>query len=199
MKKHTKNKGKRELPGADAFKLMGHQSVRTTFKLTENAIQIISAASVHLGVKQKSLFEHLIGEIKSFESFAHEFQSHKFEKEPRFQKTYVLSKKSLLSLKKASENFHTPRDVLVEYSIRRLKPVIENERIKHRQRKKILKDLALYKDQGEKLLKKSEKLLGEDDPVHDKIEKMITNCVAIHKNIETFIEKCEIIENFELD
>ncbi len=199
MKKQNKNRDRKKLPGADAFKLMGHQSVRTTFKLTESAIQIISAASVHLGVKQKSLFEHLIEDIKSLESFAREFQPHRFEKEARLQKTYVISRKTLSSLKEASENFHTPRDILVEYSIRRLKPVIENERIKHRQRKKILKELALYKEHGENLLKKSQKLLGEDDPVHEKIEKMIMNCEATHKNIETFIQKCDIIENFEMD
>jgi len=40
--------------------LRGRQSVRTTFKLSERSIDALSILAGQLGIKQKSLFDHLI-------------------------------------------------------------------------------------------------------------------------------------------
>jgi hypothetical protein len=47
-----------ELPQPDAENLRGRQSVRATFKLSARAIEALSIVAVHLGIKQKSLFDH---------------------------------------------------------------------------------------------------------------------------------------------
>ena len=49
------------LPQTTVSDLRGKQSVRATFKLSQKTINAMSIVSVHLGIKQKSLFDHLMG------------------------------------------------------------------------------------------------------------------------------------------
>ncbi|GBC62039.1 hypothetical protein DENIS_3002 [Desulfonema ishimotonii] len=187
------------LPGTSAADLMGRQSVRATFRLTEHAISAISIVAAHLGIKQKSLFDHLIEDIRSLEMIAREIES-RSEPDPPFrvQKTYVISRKTLSYLEKACEQYDAPRDALVEYSVRRLLPLIVREREKHNRRKEILRDLKAYVRMGEALLEKSRDLLGEDDPVSDRIGKTVASAQNSSDVIETYIEKGKSIEEFEI-
>ena len=176
--------------------LRGRQSVRATFKLSERAISAVSIVATHLGIKQKSLFDHLIDDARSLDMIATEIQSDPFYELDRVQKTYVISRKTLSCLGEAAERFDAPRDALVEYSIRRLLPIINEERAKHRKRKEILEELTEYLEQGEKLLKKSKASLGEDDPVHGKFESAMAVARNAQKSIACFVEKGKIIEEF---
>ncbi len=176
--------------------LRGRQSVRATFRLTERAIDAISIVAAHLGIKQKSLFDHLIDDTRYLNFVAGEIESDKFSKLKRIQKTYVLSRRTMLCLEEASKNFDAPRDALVEYSIQRLMPVIEEEREKHLKHKKILDEITEYHKQGEKILRKSKDLLGEDDPVHNSFQNAMTVLKSAKSRIASFIEKGGIIENF---
>ena len=176
--------------------LRGRQSVRATFKLSEKAIDAISIVSVHLGIKKKSLIDHLFEDNESLSLIAKEAQSDKFEQPNRIQKTYVLSRKTLSCLDRTSRSFDTPRDALVECSIKRLLPVIANERKKHLKRKEISNEIKEFLKQGEKLLKKSRALLGEDDPVYGKFECAMTVLLNAHSDIEFFVEKGKVIEDF---
>jgi hypothetical protein len=176
--------------------LRGRQSVRATFKLSEKAIDAISVVSVHLGIKQKSLFDHLLEEAEALDIIAQEIQSSEYNPPNRIQKTYVLSRKTVQSLENTCRMFDTPRDALVEYSIQRLLPVIEREREKHRKRKAILDDLKEYLTVGEKILKKAKRSLGEDDPAYDRMESAMIGLVNAHDDIEAFVEKGKIIEDF---
>ncbi len=185
------------LPKTSTSDLRGKQSVRATFRLSAEAINTLSIVAVHLGIKQKSLFDHLIEDVRCLEQMAG--KSVRNEAEFRIQKTYVLSRNTLTSLEKASKDFGTPRDVLVEYSIRRLLPVISQEKEKHRKRKKILDELRDYVMQGEKILEKSGNLLGEDDPVHNRLEKTIAACKNAYREIESFIEKGKAIEDCRIE
>ena len=54
---HTKWERMRQPSTED---LRGKQSVRATFKLSPRAISAISVMALHLGIKQKSLFDHLM-------------------------------------------------------------------------------------------------------------------------------------------
>ena len=176
--------------------LRGRQSVRTTFRLTEKAIDAISIIAAHLGIKQKSLFDHLIDDTPSLNLIAGGIKTDKFSKLKRIQKTYVLSRKTMLCLEAASKNLDAPRDALVEYSIQRLLPVIDEEREKYVKHKKILGEITEYMKQGEKLLRKSRELLGDEDPVHDRFESAMTVLNNAHSSIESFVEKGKIIESF---
>ncbi len=184
------------VPRPSSSDLRGRQSVRATFKLTEKSIDAISIVATHLGIKQKSLFDHLIDDIRSLNVIAREIQSDRFSTLNRIQKTFVLSRKTLSCLEEASKNYDAPRDALVEYSIQRLLPVIAEEREKHRKRKEILGEIDEYLKQGEKILKKSRELLGEDDPVYDRFETAMAVSQNAYRSIESYVEKGRIIENF---
>ena len=198
MDKNNKKKMRdnTSLPLPSSSDLRGKQSVRATFKLTGKAIDAISVVSAHLGIKQKSLFDHLIDDIRSLNVIARKINSDRFKKLNRIQKTYVISRKTLCCLEEVSKDFSAPRDALVEYSIQRLLPVIAEEREKHQRRKEILGEITDYLKQGEKILKRSKKLLGEDDPVYDKFNTSMAALHNVHHSIESFIGKGEIIERF---
>ncbi len=176
--------------------LRGRQSVRATFKLSAKAIEAMSIVAVHLGIKQKSLFDHLIEDVQSLKLIAHEVESERFNMTSRIQKTFVISRKTLSCLDETSKRYNAPRDALVEYSIQRLMPVIAKERERHRRRKEILSEMDLNLDNGLRILQKSKALLGEDDPVFIRLETTMKTLVNTQRDIAAFIEKGKIIENF---
>jgi len=176
--------------------LRGRQSVRATFKLTENAINTMSIVAAHLGIKQKSLFDHLIEDTRSLGLIASGLQPDRFSRLKRIQKTYVISRKTLCCLDDASKDLDASRDALVEYSIQRLLPLIEEERERHRKRREILDEMTEYLEQGEGLLGKSQKLLGEDDPVHERIEAAMRAGRKAHNAVVSFVERGKIIDAF---
>lgn len=184
------------LPLPSAEDLRGRQSVRATFKLSTRAIDALSIVAVHLGIKQKSLFDQLIEDAGSLSHIAREIESDDFSNLERVQKTYVISRKTLRSLDDISRQFDAPRDALVEYSIQRLLPVIAREREKHQKRKEILQDINTHFEQGLKILNKTKALLGEEDPVYSKLEAAMGACMHAREYIDQFIERCEIIEEF---
>lgn len=184
------------LPQPSPQDLRGRQSVRATFKLSARAIEAISIVSVHLGIKQKSLFDHLIEDARSLSHIARELESEKFRTLSRVQKTFVISRRTLSCLDEISKRFQAPRDALVEYSIQRLLPVISQERERHRRRKEILKDINEHLAGGLKILNKSKSLLGEDDPVFLRLAAAMNALVNAQTNVKAFVEKGEIIEEF---
>jgi hypothetical protein len=184
------------LPQPSSRDLRGRQSVRATFKLTARAIETMSAVSIHLGIKQKSLFDHLVDDIKALEVIAREVQTTKFDEPSRVQKTFVLSRRTLNSLELASVNFQTPRDALVEYSIQRLMPVIIKEKEKHQRRKALLSRINGFLESGEQIMQEAREWLGEEDPVFDELSRAMTVLLNARDDIAAFIDKGKIIEKF---
>jgi hypothetical protein len=187
------------LPRSLTSDLRGRQSVRATFKLTEECIEAISIVATHLGIKQKSLFDHLIEDTQSLSSIAHEIQNSKLRRQNRVQKTYVMSRKSLLSLKKVSKSYNAPRDTLIEFSVQRLLPIIARERERHEKRKEILAGITKHFNQGVKILHNIKELLGENDPIFDRFATTMAVYQKAYEQIESYIEKGKIIEQFELE
>ncbi len=184
------------LPEPTSAELRGRQSVRATFRLSERAIDALSIVSVHLGIKQKSLFDHLIEDSDTLRLIAREIEAYKFQQLNRIQKTYVLSRKTLSSLDRAARSQNAPRDALVEYSIQRLLPIILKEREKHLMRKEILGDLTEFLKEGEKILRKSKDSLGSGDPVYDRLRAAMAGLVNAYRHIDSYVEKGKIIEEF---
>jgi hypothetical protein len=184
------------LPRPSSSDLRGKQSVRATFRLTSRAIDAISVVAVHLGIKQKSLFEHLMEDAQTLSKIARQVQESDFQPAERVQKTYVLSRHTLNMLQEACDAFDTPRDALVEYSILRLMPVIEEERKRHRRRKVILEDIAAHVHQGRAVLAKIEAALGDDDPVCHGYRQALRSLEQAEHEIRAYIEKGEIIESY---
>ena len=184
------------LPRPSSSDLRGKQSVRATFRLTSRAIEAISVVAVHLGIKQKSLFEHLMEDAQTLSQVARQVQESAFQPRERVQKTYVLSRHTLNMLQQACEAFDTPRDALVEYSILRLMPVIEEERKRHRRRKAVLDDIKSHVRQGQAVLAKIEAALGDDDPVYHGYRQALRSLQQAEREIADYIEKGEIIEAY---
>ena len=185
-----------DLPQPSSRDLRGRQSVRATFRLTSKAIEAMSAVSIHLGIKQKSIFDHLVEDIRALEFIAREVQEGMSDLPSRVQKTYVLSRRTLDSLEKAARNYQASRDALVEYSIQRLMPVISKEKEKHRMRKELLERVNLFLASGEQILKDGREALGEEDPVFDVFERAMAHLLSARENITEFINKGKIIERF---
>ena len=184
------------LPLPSSADLRGRQSVRATFKLSARAIDVLSIVATHLGIKQKSLFDHLIEDVKSLNVIANEIEDEAFGALERIQKTFVVSRRTLSCLEETSRQFNAPRDALVEYSIQRLLPVIAKERERHSKRKEILNDINAHLEQGLKILQKARSLLGEEDPVYTRFESAMHGLVNAQAHIEDYVKRGSVIENF---
>jgi hypothetical protein len=81
-----------------------------------------------------------------------------------------MSRSSLDLLDSMARTERVPRDALVEYSIRKLVPIIESEQQRHEQRKVLLREMEDYLRQGRKILNKTEAMLGRDDRIFRMID-----------------------------
>jgi predicted nucleic acid-binding protein len=175
--------------------LRGRQSVRTTFKLSERSIDALSILASQLGIKQKSLFDHLIEDTQALRMIASEFANvgHAVQ---RVAKTYVISRKTLESLERVSEQYNTPRDALVEYSIERILPLLVREKEKHIKRKILVEELQEYLHRGTALLTRAENDLGSDDPVFLEILTMIRSVNSCCRELDQCVMRGAKIEKF---
>ncbi len=164
------------------------QSVRATFKLPQEVIDLLGVIAGQLGIKQKSLLDQLIEDTSLLAGLAQETEQIETDQISRRQKTFVISRSSLRSINDLARKENIPRDILVEISIKRLLPIIETELEKHITRKTILKKLIKSLKFNENLLDKTEKLLGRDDVLYDMLEKQVSlaekNIIAVNAIIE---------------
>lgn len=177
--------------------LRGRQSVRATFKLSSGCIEAISIVAAQLGIKQKSLFDHLAQDIDSLNAIAKEVQNARMLAENRVQKTYVISRKSLSLLDEISRAFNAPRDALVEFSVRRLLPVIDNELKLYEMRKAAFAGIQKHVDKGNRLLRDMIEQLGEEDPVVTRLASAMDTYGGAARAIEAFLERTRGIEDFD--
>ena len=184
------------MPNPTTMDLRGRQSVRATFRLSEACIDAISILSVQLGIKQKSVFDHLMEDAQVLKHMASELENTEFDRHKRIQKTFVISRRSLSFLDMISSEHNAPRDALVEYSVRRLLPIIVKERKKHEKRKELLADISKHFSEGENLLSKTEEILGTEDPIVDKLQTAMAAYKNAIDNIANFIDRGKIIEKF---
>jgi len=201
MKKNNERQLDTGIPGSisSAMDLRGRQSVRATFRLSGACIDAISILSAQLGIKQKSVFDHLMEDAQILKNIAVELENSEFNRHERIQKTFVISRRSLTFLDSASRKHNAPRDALVEYSVRRLLPIIANERKKHEKRKAILAEISDHFDEGRRLLLKAEEALDRDDPIVNKLDTAMSVYKNVLDDIAGFIERGKIIEEFQPD
>jgi len=152
------------MPGTSASELMGKQSVRATFRLSPEAIRILSIVSAHMGIRQKSLLDYLAEDEKALQIMACEIPVHDFERKKQVAKTFVLSRKTLRTLNEISAKYGLSRDILAEYLVMRLRPLVSGEREKQRRRSELLEKTGTLLTEGERIQEKSAVSLGKDDP-----------------------------------
>lgn len=175
--------------------LRGRQSVRTTFKLSERSIDALSILAGQLGIKQKSLFDHLIEDKEALRMIAAEFVN-VGQVAQRVAKTYVVSRRTLENLEMVSEQYNTPRDALVEYSIERILPLLVREKEKHGKRKMLMEELRDYLRRGTAILARAENDLGDNDPLFLEILNMMRSVSACCRELEQCVARGNKIENF---
>jgi uncharacterized protein (UPF0147 family) len=195
-KRHDKD-SPRSLAFISSSGLRERQSVRATFKLSSGCIEAISIVAAQLGIKQKSLFDHLAQDIDSLNTIAREVQNARVRAGNRVQKTYVISRKSLSLLDEISRAFNAPRDALVEFSVRRLLPVINKEQKKFEMRKAAFNGIQRHLNSGVRLLEEMAEKLGEDDPVVAKLASVMDTYAVAARAIDTFLQRTQGIEDFD--
>jgi hypothetical protein len=122
------------MPKPTTLDLRGRQSVRATFRLSEAYIDAISILSVQLGIKPKSVFDHLMEDAQILKNMARELENTEFDRHQRIQKTFVVHRRSLSFPDMISNEFKAPMDSLLENSVRRLLPIVTKERKNHKTR-----------------------------------------------------------------
>lgn len=199
MKKNKRNQSDMgiSISNPSTMALRGRQSVRATFRLSEGCIDAISILAAQLGIKQKSIFDHLMEDAQILKDMASELENSEFDRHERIQKTYVISRRSLSFLDTVSSEYDAPRDALVETSVRRLLPIIANERKKHEKRKVILTEISNHFEKGRKLLTKAEEVLGTDDQIVNNLKTAMSVYENVLNDISGFIERGKIIEKFQ--
>lgn len=176
--------------------LKGMQSVRATFTLPRHAINLISTVANQLGVKQKSIFDHLIENKDIIDQIADEAKAYEPEKKQRKQKTFVLSRNCLSALDAFAREYKLPRDVLVELSIRQLDPVIAQEKQRHENRKTLLAQMQDFRKLGRHFLNRARGLAGRDDETVQKLESFFSQYDKAMDELEVIIEKGKSVEQF---
>jgi hypothetical protein len=176
--------------------LKGRQSVRTTFKLPTRCIDALSLLAGQLGIKQKSIFDHLVDDTQTLQALAREIESQETSRENRVAKTYVISRKTLENLEQVSRRFQAPRDALVEFSIERIMPLLQKEKQKHENRKTLAPKLNAFLKNGRELLEQADTVLDRDDPVFEKIIQMVGAVQSGCDEVGHIIEKGKKLEDF---
>ena len=177
-------------------RLRGMQSVRVSFRLRAACIQAISILSTHLGIKQKSVFDHLMQDADSLDMIAGELRDVPFDIRNRTARTFVISRQSLETLEAVAQKHQAPRDALVEYSIQRLLPLIIKEQAKYDQRRELFAKATANYEQGRRILDEIQRKLGREDSAFKKLSTVMTaygNAVA---TMAGFLEKAKVIEEF---
>jgi uncharacterized protein (UPF0147 family) len=177
--------------------LRGRQSVRATFKLSDQCIEAISIIAAQMGIKQKSLFDHLFSDPRVLSDIARKVSNARLEVANRVQKTFVISRGALISLEDIAKNFNAPRDALIEMSVHRLLPIIVDERKRHTKRKAVMARVQEHLQEGRELLRIAVKTLGEEDPLTDRLSSAMAVYENAFKHMAAFIEKSEGLESFE--
>jgi len=176
--------------------LKGMQSVRATFTLPKHTITLLSAVANQLGVKQKSIFDHLVEDKDTLDQIADEAQNYQPKRHQRKQKTFVVSRNCLSALDTFAREYKLPRDVLVEFSIRRLHPVIAQERKRHENRKTLLNEMENFRDLGSQFMDKARRLVGDDDIV-EKLEGFFDQYDRSMDDLKTTIERGKCMEEIQ--
>jgi hypothetical protein len=185
------------LPQPSALDLRGRQSVRATFRLSGECIEAISIVAIHLGIQQKSLFDHLAEDVEFLETVGRELSNTKLPVQDRVQKTFVISRRSLMSLDHISRRHNAPRDALVEFSVHRLLPLIRRERKRHASRKEMFAALTDHMEQGRRLLEMLRDSLGKEDPLANRFEAVMSLYRNTYQQLDAFMERGRLIEDFD--
>ncbi|MFW8601505.1 hypothetical protein ACOHYD_08485 [Desulfobacterota bacterium M19] len=178
--------------------LKGRQSVRATFRLPDDIIALLGLAASQLNLKQKSIFDQLFEDEQALEKAAACAKGCQALKNGRRPKTFVLSRKSLLSLNIIARRENVPRDLIVEFSIQRLLPIINAEQEKHQKREKVYDETIEHLRQGQVILHRAAGRLGENDQLYEIFQGIVNQYEEKFREMNGIIKKGREISNITI-
>jgi hypothetical protein len=179
--------------------LLGKKSVRATFKLRPEAIEMLSILAAQLGIKQKSLFDYLMEDEDELHAIAESLPADTAEKEQRVQKTFVVSQKSLTTLDVVTKDAPGSRSELIERSIQRLLPVFVKERERQDKREQAFAMIENHFQQANDLHDEIKQLLGKDDALFSLIKPLMAHYAKAFAEIKKLIDKGKRISELPID
>ena len=177
-----------------AQQLRGKQSVRATFRLSDQMIDLLKVAASHLEVKQKSLLDELVQDRETLAQVASESNGNRLLTKGRRQKTLVLSRNSLTLLDDISNRYDLSRDQLIELCIGRLIPFVDAEQEKHEQRRLLIKDVDHFLEEGKKLLEKANTMLGAEDRFRVELENIVHTAERNLSELRKFVKDKQTLQ-----
>ena len=100
-------------------------------------------------------------------------------------------------LDRIAVSHNASRNAIIEYSVRRLVPIITLEQEKHHQRKEVLQRIETHYAEGATLLEQMETTLGVEDLMCQKIGAVLAAYKEAVEEMEDLIEKGRRIEKFQ--
>lgn len=181
------NPDRKKLNGVSKISLSEKQSVRTTFKLNENCINVIDWLLKTNNLKPKELFD-LICSNNDLINLAAE-AAKKDDKDisiKQSRKTFVISKRVLRLLNKKSEKYGLSRDLFFENLVSLFKALLEKhtEEEKHKEKKahSIISDFRTNAETVEKQLKE---VLDDGNPILDRFSLVMVVVMNLAGAIES--------------
>jgi len=179
--------------------LLGKKSVRATLWLRPEVISVLRILSTQLGIKQKSLFDFLMEDMKALHSIAKSLVDGRLDKDKRIRKTLVVSHKSLSTLQAVAEQFSVSRDDIVELLIQRLLPVFEKEHRRQGNRERAVAKIKEHFNQGMPLMDEIRRLVGEQDSLYRSFQAAMDSYAKAFAEIETVVDKGNLIYKFPIE
>jgi hypothetical protein len=185
------------LPKMTTTALRGKQSVRTSFKLSEASIQAINIVTTQLGIKHRSLFNYLVEDTDSLEVIAKEISIENHFENKGIQKSFIVSRETLLSIETICEKLKISRDALIELSIRRLLPIIQKEMESHRKRKDMLELVQNHYRDSRTVLNQIKECVGAEDTIYKVFQNTVSACKQAKDQLNDIISKGKVVEGFD--
>ena len=177
------------------------RSVRTTFRLEKDTFSNMESLSKYYKITKKELIEFLVDTVQTFADSSEQGESllnridnktsGQTQKADLIRKTQVISKKSLNTLNKLSNDTGFSRDQLIKFAVIIHKFNFKRTRKNHEKALKDIKKLVSKIEETEKTLKK---YLDPNDPVLTRFG----NIPVIANNLSLAIES-EINEGVPVD
>ena len=187
------------LPRMTTLALKGKQSVRTSFKLSEGCIHAINIVATQLGIKHRSLFDYMVEDTRSLEALAKEIVEKESNENKGFQKSFIVSRETLLVIDSLCKKLKVSRNTLIELSVRRLLPIIEKEMKNHLKREEMFELVDKHYQESRKVLNLIKKGVGTEDPAYKTYQTTVAACKQVRKQYKEIISKSKVIKGFDPD
>ena len=182
-----KNEKNKNLKRVSKISLSEKQSVRTTFKLSEDCINAIDWLLKTNNLKPKELFDLICSNNDLVNLAAEAAKINEKNISAKYKrKTFVISKRVLRLLNKKSEEHTISRDLIVEKLILLFKALLEKHTEEEKQKEeKALSIISDFWSKAEKIENKLKDLLDDDNPILDRFGVVIVIIMNLVSAIES--------------